>query len=73
MCLAVVGRVTAIPQPQVAEVQFENGVGRVSLVLLAAEGISVVPGDWLRTHTGLAIEVMDEGRARGLRLVEGTG
>lgn len=73
MCFAVVGRVTAVPEPQVAEVAFDGGTRRISLVLLAAEGVSVVPGDWLRTHTGLAIEVIDEGRARGMRLLEGAG
>lgn len=73
MCLAEVGRVTALPEPQIAEVRFDRGTRRISLVLLAAEGTTVTLGDWLRSHTGLAVEVIDEDRARQMHLTEGAG
>jgi hydrogenase assembly chaperone HypC/HupF len=58
MCLDTVGRVIDI-DGDVAQVAF-GGVRRsISLVLLRADEVAVGPGDWLRTHTGLAVERMD--------------
>lgn len=71
MCLDTVGRVLSLPQPQLADVQFTGAVRRISLVLLAAENVTVQPGDWLRTHTGLATEVLTPDEASRMRLPEG--
>lgn len=67
MCLDTVGQVVGLPESQLAEVQFTDAVRQISLVLLAAEDIDVRPGDWLRTHTGLATQVLTDAEASRMR------
>jgi len=58
MCLDTVGRVLA-SDGGTARVDFDGTQRSISLVLLQAEGVAIAPGDWLRTHTGLAVEQLD--------------
>ncbi len=63
MCLDNVGRVLAT-DGELARVAFDEVQRTVSLVLLQADGVSVEPGDWLLTHTGLAVQRLDPHAAR---------
>lgn len=65
MCLDTVGRVIDI-DGDVARVEFGDVRRSISLVLLQADEVAVGPGDWLRTHTGLAVERMDPDVAEAL-------
>lgn len=65
MCLDTVGRVIAT-DGDVAQVAFGDTRRSVSLVLLRADEVAVAPGDWLRTHTGLAVERMEPAAAEAL-------
>ncbi len=58
MCLDTVGRVVAT-DGQMARVAFDGIERDISCVLLAADGVPVAPGDWLLTHTGLAVQRLD--------------
>lgn len=68
MCFQTVGQVLAVPdeQPGTADVDFDGTVRRVSLVMLDIDGIRIGPGDWLMTHTGLAVQRLAESDARDL-------
>ena len=55
MCFDTVGRVLDVADAQ-ARVACDGTARTVSLVLLQADGIAVRPGDWVRSHTGLAVE-----------------
>jgi hydrogenase assembly chaperone HypC/HupF len=68
MCFQTVGQVLAVPdeQPGTADVDFGGVVHSVSLVMLDVEGIRIRPGDWLLTHTGLAVQRLTESHARDL-------
>ncbi len=65
MCLDTVGRVVST-DGAVARVDFEGARRSISLVLLCADGVPVAAGDWLRTHTGLAVERLDPGLAEAM-------
>ena len=65
MCLDTGGRVIDI-DGDVARVEFGAVRRSISLVLLRADEVAVGPGDWLRTHTGLAVERMDPDVAAAL-------
>lgn len=65
MCLDTVGRVIAT-DGDVAQVAFGDARRSISLVLLRADEVTVAPGDWLRTHTGLAVERMEPAIAEAL-------
>lgn len=49
-----------------AIVDVEGVARRVSLAVLNLEGTSVVPGDWILCHTGLALRVLTDTDARNL-------
>jgi hydrogenase assembly chaperone HypC/HupF len=68
MCVETVGRVIDIPDPDegIALVDVDGAVKRVSLALLVVEGVEVSVGDWLLTHTGLAVRVIDDDEANRL-------
>jgi hydrogenase assembly chaperone HypC/HupF len=55
MCFDTVGQVLAATGGE-ARVAFDGIERTVSLVLLQADGVAVAPGDWVRSHTGLAVE-----------------
>lgn len=55
MCFETIGRVTALPADGTALVDIGGAIRRIDLVVLSVEGVEVAEGDWLRTHTGLAI------------------
>ncbi len=69
MCVERVGRVVGFPEREegVAVLQVGAALRRVSTALLVIEGVEVSVGDWLQTHTGLAVRVLPE--AEALRLV----
>lgn len=50
-----------------AIVDVDGVARRVSLAVLDLEGTSVAPGDWILSHTGLAIRVVNETDARKLQ------
>lgn len=64
MCLTDVGRVVSVSDDGGAAVIESGGRRRtVSLAVLALEGTRAVEGHWLRVHTGLAVDVIDEATA----------
>jgi len=65
MCVEQVGRVVQLSAPDDGVVIVEAGGRRrrISTALLVLEGVEVRPGDWLQTHTGLAIRVLPEDEA----------
>lgn len=73
MCLTDVGRVVSVSEDGGAAVIESGGRRRtVSLAVLALEGTQAVEGQWLRVHTGLAVDVIDEVAATdALALVAG--
>jgi hydrogenase maturation factor len=74
MCMPVVGRLLSLPGTEPGAVMDARGMAiieevggrlhRVSLALLAAEAVPLTPGDWLRAHTGLALQRVEEAEAR---------
>lgn len=62
MCFDTVGRVLTVADAQ-ARVAFDGTARTVSLVLLQADDVAVRPGDWVRSHTGLAVERLDPAAA----------
>ncbi len=59
MCVTDVGRVVAISDDGGTADLEGGGVRRsASLAVLVLEGASVQVGDWVRVHTGLAVEVV---------------
>jgi hydrogenase maturation factor len=65
MCIEQLGQVVAVPEAEeaVAIVEIRGSLRRVSLALLVLDGVEVNPGDWLQSHTGLAVRVLPEGEA----------
>ena len=59
MCVTDVGRVVAVSDDG-GTAELEGGGGRrtASLAVLVLEGTPVEVGDWVRVHTGLAVEVV---------------
>ena len=59
MCVTDVGRVVAISEDG-GTAELEGGGARraASLAVLVLEGSPVQVGDWVRVHTGLAVEVI---------------
>ena len=68
MCVERVCQVVAMPASEEGTAIVEVGGvrHRVSTALLVFEGIEVRPGDWLQTHTGLAVRILPEADARRL-------
>jgi len=60
MCVAYPGRVLGI-NGRTAEVDFDGNIARVNIGL-----VDVKAGDYVLVHAGMAIEAMDEKKARGL-------
>ena len=60
MCNEVIGQVVEVPDRPggVAVVRVGESLRRVSLVLLELDGVQAVPGDWVRSHTGLATDII---------------
>jgi hydrogenase assembly chaperone HypC/HupF len=68
MCIEQVGQVVALPESEdgVAIVDVDGSLRRVSTALLNFEDIAVAPGDWLQSHTGLAVRILAEADALAL-------
>jgi hydrogenase assembly chaperone HypC/HupF len=67
MCLTSVGRVVSVGESGTEAVVEVRGRARtVSLAALVLEGRAPVPGDHVRLHTGLAVEIIDEAAAADL-------
>lgn len=81
MCLEMLGKVleirtadvntsktdgTGVPN-RVAIVDVDGVARRVSLAVLDLEDTRVTPGDWVLSHTGLALRVLDDADAHKLR------
>jgi hydrogenase expression/formation protein HypC len=65
VCMPVVGRLLSLDGPEgMAAMEVDGRARRVSLALLAAERVPLAPGDWVRVHTGLALQRIDESEAR---------
>ena len=60
MCVAYPGKVLEINN-KTAEVDFDGNTARVNIGLVDAR-----VGDYVLVHAGMAIEAMDEEKARGL-------
>ena len=60
MCVAYPGKVLSI-DGRTAEVDFAGNLAQVNVGL-----VSVSAGDYVLVHAGMAIEAMDEERARGI-------
>jgi hydrogenase expression/formation protein HypC len=59
--LSAAGRIVSIDADRHEAVVDVDGMTRtVSLAVLALEGGTLVPGDWVMVHTGFALEVLDE-------------
>lgn len=64
MCMSRPARVVAIfDDATTAVVETGGGQREVSLVVLAHEGVSVRPGDWVLLGSGLAVARIDEREA----------
>ncbi len=68
MCIERIGQVVGAEAPDDAVVIADVGgvYRRISTALLVFDGIEVVPGDWLRIHVGMAVEVLADEEARDL-------
>lgn len=65
MCMEVVGHVISVDDAAaVALVHTATGTRRVSLALLRLEGGDAAAGDWVLSHTGIAIALIGEVDAR---------
>lgn len=65
MCMAVVGQLLSMDAETGWAVMEVDGVPRhVSLALLLVEGNPIAIGDWVRAHTGLALQRIEEQEAR---------
>ena len=60
MCVAFPGKVLGI-KDRTAEVDFDGNIARVNIGL-----VDVKAGDYVLVHAGMAIEAMDEEKARSL-------
>ena len=60
MCVAYPGKVTCV-EGRTAEVDFGGNLARVNVGL-----VEVSVGDYVLVHAGMAIEAMDEEKARGI-------
>jgi len=68
MCVEMVARVVSIDgDAQTAVVEDAHGLHRVSLAVLALEGVEVSPGDCVGVHTGLAVRRVTGGAAPATR------
>ena len=64
MCVEMVARVASLDrEAQTAVVEDANGLHRVSLALLALEGVEVARGDCVAVHTGLVVRRLETGAA----------
>ena len=64
MCLDVPSRVLEVDEDgSFATVEAAGRTRRASLVVLAAEGRTVRPGDWLSMNSGIAVRVLGEAEA----------
>lgn len=68
MCVEQVGQVVAVADADngVVIVAAGDSYRRIWIALLLFEGVEVAPGDWLLTHTGLAVRVLPEDEAAEL-------
>ncbi|MHB1510629.1 MAG: HypC/HybG/HupF family hydrogenase formation chaperone [Acidimicrobiales bacterium] len=68
MCIERIGQVIGAEEPDSGVVIADVGgvYRRISTALLVFDGIEVVPGDWLRIHAGMAVEVLTDVEARDL-------
>lgn len=76
MCLAIPGRVIEIVDEanRLARVDVAGVQRTVNVALLDADGVSVVPGDWVLIHVGFALSKVDEAEAEAtLSLLRGMG
>ena len=66
MCVEVACRVIELPERggETALVDMNGAVRRISLAVLMLEGSPVRAGDWLLSHTGLALRVLSDDEAR---------
>jgi len=65
MCVSLPMRVARVDGSE-ALVECAGASRRVSLAILAAEGIEVRPGDWLMVAAGIAHRMLEEADAREL-------
>ncbi len=68
MCVEQVGQLIGMAETEggVGIVEVRGVLRRVSLALLVLDGVGFEPGDWLVSHTGLAVQVLSEPEARSL-------
>lgn len=74
MCMPVVGRLVELPGHAPGAVMESDGTAiieddggrlhRISLALLSVEAVPLMPGDWVRAHSGLALQRIGEEEAR---------
>ncbi len=62
MCLAVMGRISAI-EGERAVVDIDGRDRCISLAMLLLERRPVAVGDWVLVHTGIAVAVLDPDEA----------
>jgi hydrogenase expression/formation protein HypC len=55
MCVSEAGLVLAVEGDETALVSVAGSERRVPLIVVAGDGETVAPGDWLLIHTGLAV------------------
>lgn len=69
MCVEMIARVVSVGagNAQVAVVEDDTGLHRVSVALLSLQGEAIAAGDWVVVHTGLVVHRVDASTARGLR------
>jgi hydrogenase expression/formation protein HypC len=69
MCLAEIGRVSALPDAATAEVAVGERVKRVSLLTLDGP---VTVGEWLVVHSGFALNRLDPATAAEAQRIRST-
>lgn len=69
MCLAIPGQVMELVDPvnQIAKVDVVGVRRNINVGLLAGEGETIEPGDWVLIHVGFAISRIDEEEAHATR------
>jgi hydrogenase expression/formation protein HypC len=76
VCLAIPGRVIEVVDEdnRLALVDVAGVRRTVNIGLLAADGHSAAPGDWVLIHVGFALSLVDEEEAAAtLALLQGMG
>lgn len=63
MCVTVPARVIEVRGSE-AVVDVSGTGRRVSVMLLALEGVALLPGDWILSNAGMAIRRIEEEEAR---------